>query len=131
MFDLANLTPSHSICEDAPVGAIRVDVSGFMDIPSLESHFREMRMVVSRWRSQHRAIRVLVHAIDLMPHSPEGQRYVDTANASIYQPGDKIAVLVSSSLLKMQMRRMFNAKELMEFFISERAAHLWLNVAVH
>ena len=126
MTDRPNLNPKHSVHEDAQTGILRVEVSGFFDVPSLEVHFSQLRVIVRRLRLQSRPIRTLVDAVDMLPHAPEAQKYVESQNAAIYRAGDKLAVLVSSSLLKMQMRRAFTDKALMEFFISERAALLWL-----
>ena len=77
---------------------------------------------------QNFLIRVLINAVDLKPHSPEGQACVQDATGRIYQAGDKVAVLVSSSLVKMQMRRALSRGEILNFFISESAALTWLDV---
>ncbi len=126
MPDTPSLNPKHSVHEDAQSGVVRVAVSGFFDIPTLEVHFAQLRIIVRRLRSQSRPIRTLVDAVHMLPHAPPAQKYVESQNAAIYRDGDKLAVLVSSSLVKMQMRRAFTDKALMEFFISERAALLWL-----
>ena len=121
-----NLKPSHLILEDEPAGVIRIEVRGFFDLPTLKDHFGKLRGIVQQWRAQARPVRALANTVQLMPHSPEGQEYVVASHASIYRSGDKVAVLVSSSLVKMQMRRAFNNQDVMEFFISENAALTWL-----
>jgi hypothetical protein len=127
MGDVLTLTrPGYTIQEDDRCGIIRMRVYGFFDIPTLERHFAENDAVVRRWRTHGRLIRVLIEAVELLPHSPEGQACVQASTARIYAPGDRVAVLVSSSLVKMQMRRALRQGDLIDFFVSEKAAMAWL-----
>jgi hypothetical protein len=126
-----NITPKHAIRTDTPFGVIRIDVSGFFDRSSLVDHFTELRSMVRTWRSHSRPIRALANTVDLMPHSPENHGFVVSSHEDIYRDGDKVAVLVSSSLVKMQMRRAFNNRKVMEFFMSENAALTWLDPPKH
>jgi hypothetical protein len=119
--------PVYRIREDDAAGAIRMEVEGFFDIDTLVRHFADNEAVVLRWRAVGRPIRVFIHAVKLKPHSPEGQDCVQNATARIYRPGDRVAVCVASSLVKMQMRRALKQGEIIEFFISESAAMTWLN----
>lgn len=122
-----SLKPEYEIHETGSSGVIRMVVRGFFDPETLHRHFHENRLMVERWRLQGRRIRVLIDAVHLLPHSPEGQAIVQAATASIYREGDKVAVLVSSSLVKMQMRRALSQGDMIDFFISENAANLWLD----
>lgn len=119
--------PKYRIEEDRLQEAIFISVDGFFDLRTLRNHFAENATVVKRWRATGRPIRVLINAIDLRPHSPEGQACVQEATSRIYRPGDRVAILVSSSLVKMQMRRALSHGEVLNFFISENAAVTWLD----
>ncbi|QQV77395.1 hypothetical protein H5J25_00725 [Sphingomonas aliaeris] len=119
--------PRYRIEEDRLQEAIFINVSGFFDLSTLRDHFANNAAVVKRWRAAGRPIRVLINAVDLKPHSPEGQACVQDATSRIYRPGDRVAILVSSSLVKMQMRRALSRGEILNFFISENAAVTWLD----
>lgn len=71
--------------------------------------------------------RVLVFA-DLR-HSPvrtqEAAERMRSGNLKLYRPGDRVAMLVESSLLKMQLRRHL-IEEYQNIFLSENAALTWL-----
>ena len=123
----ARTTPGYTIREDDPRGVIHMHVHGFFDIPTLSRHFDDNHVVVTRWRALGRPIRVLIDAVNLLPHSPEGQAQVQDATARIYVLGDRVAVLVSSSLVKMQMRRALPQGDLIDFFLSEQSAVAWLH----
>ena len=123
---LTSLEPRYDICERKSSGVIHMMVRGFFEPVILNQHFDSNREVVERWRKKGQRIRVLIDATSLLPHTPECQQIVQSATRSIYQADDKVAVLVSSSLVKMQMRRALKQGETIEFFVSERAASLWL-----
>lgn len=120
--------PIHTIEDNQRPGVILIKVAGLFDLPTLRHHFAENAVAVQRWRSADRPIRVLIDAVDLKPHSPEGQACVQEATGRIYRPDARVAILVSSSLVKMQMRRALSRGEILNFFISENAALTWLDV---
>jgi hypothetical protein len=122
----ASTHPEHTIEEDRLEGVILITVKGFFDLPPLRAHFAECAAVVARWRVAGRQIRVLIDAVDLKPHSPQGQACVQDAIDRIYLPGDKVAIVVGSSLVKMQMRRALS-RDILNLFISKGAALTWLN----
>lgn len=119
------LKPVHMITEDDSLGIIRILVSGFFDRPVLEEHFSVKNRIVRRWRAQGRPICVLIDAAGLKPHSPENQAFVQEAAARLYETSDRVAMLLESSLVKMQMRRALSHGQA-EYFISENAAITWL-----
>lgn len=98
-----------------------------VDLATLEQHFSAEKAVVDRWRTEGRPIRVLIDAINLLPHSTEGQARVQRATGAIDRAGDRVALHVSSSLVKMQMRRAFTQGDTLNFFVSNDAARMWLD----
>lgn len=124
----SKLQPIHSIREDRATGIIHIIIEGFFDLTTLERHFQAEKIVVDRWRSEGRPIKVLIDAVNLLPHSPEGQARVQQATQTIYRAEDKVALQVSSSLVKMQMRRAFTQGDTLNFFLSNDAARMWLGV---
>lgn len=121
--------PTYVIAEDLPAGVIRMKVTGFFDLATLTRHFADNETVVRRWRAAGLPIRVFIDALELRPHSPEGQACVQEATARIYRSGDRVAVRVASSLVKMQMRRALGTGDIIDFFLSENAAFTWLGLA--
>ncbi|MES2754527.1 MAG: hypothetical protein V4659_07675 [Pseudomonadota bacterium] len=51
-------------------------------------------------------------------------------NLTLYRPGERVALLVESSLLKLQLRRNLVA-DLQNIFMSENAAITWLRAALY
>lgn len=118
--------PFYTIDEDEVKGVIRIMVEGFFDLETLDRHFAENAACVARWRHGGRPIRVLIDAANLLPHSSEGQALVQRSVQRIYVPGDRVATLVSSNLVKMQMRRALSHGDMLDFFMSAPAAMAWL-----
>ena len=119
---------TYTIDENQIDGVIHIVVEGFFDLPTLRKHFVDKAAIVTRWRAAGRPVRVLINAVNLKPHTAEGQACVQDATARIYKAGDRVAILLSSSLVKMQMRRALSHDEIIGFFISSNAALTWLDV---
>ncbi len=119
-------TPAYTIEENVAKGFVLMVVEGFFDMDTLSRHFADNAAFVVRWRAMGRSIRVLIDATNLLPHSPEGQALVQQSTQQIYRPGDRVAVIVSSNLVKMQMRRALSQGQIINFFVSEAAAMTWL-----
>lgn len=118
--------PAYVIHEDGAGGIVRMMVEGFYDRETLIRHFEDSAKVVTRWRVAGRPIRVLIDALNLQPHTPENQALVKQFFQDIYRPGDRVAILVGSNLVKMQMRRAPRSDDIIDFFVSEFAALKWL-----
>ncbi|MHA6724298.1 hypothetical protein [Sphingomonas sp. RS2018] len=122
-----DLMPFHSIREDRASGLIYIKIEGFFDLATLERHFKAEKAAVDHWRWEGRPIRVLIDAVKLLPHSTECQARVQRETGTIYRAGDRVALQVSSSLVKMQMRRVFTQGNTLDFFLSNDAARMWLD----
>ncbi|RVT90343.1 hypothetical protein [Sphingomonas crocodyli] len=118
--------PAYTIDEDESAGIVRMMVEGFFDQDILARHFDDNAAFVRRWRAAGRPIRVLIDANRLLPHTPQNQAFVMRSFERIYRPGDRVAILVGSSLVKMQMRRTHSFGEIIQFFLSEQGAVTWL-----
>lgn len=122
-----NLKPLHSLREDRASGVIHIKIEGFFDLATLDRHFKAEKAAVNHWRWEGRPIRVLIDAVNLLPHSTECQIVVQREIGTIYRAGDRVALQVSSSLVKMQMRRVFTQGNILNFFLSNDAARMWLD----
>jgi hypothetical protein len=123
---MRNTTPAYTIEENLAEGFVHMVVEGFFDMGTLSRHFADNADFVRRWRAMGRSIRVLIDAANLLPHSAEGQALVQQSTQRIYVPGDRVAVIVSSNLVKMQMRRALSQDQIINFFVSDSAAMTWL-----
>lgn len=119
-------TPAYSIEEDELGRVVRMTVEGFYDRATLVRHFKDNEEFVLRWRAACRPIRVLIDANNLLPHTPENQAVVMQSFERIYRTGDRVAIIVQSSLVKMQMRRTHTYGDVIGFFCSKAAALQWL-----
>jgi hypothetical protein len=118
--------PTYSIDESEPDRLVRMKVEGFFDRATLIQHFSDNAAFVNRWRAAGQPIRVLIDALKLQPHTPENQAIVMQSFERIYLPGDRVAIMVESSLVKMQMRRTHTYGDIIGFFVSESAALKWM-----
>ena len=107
-------------------GVIHVVGSGCWTPDTSDSHARELQVLIDGCRARGLDIRVLCDlramAVDcskLIAHSRKNA-------ARIYRPEDRIAVVVKTSLAKMQLRRGGSVGNV-QMFLSIDAAETWLN----
>jgi hypothetical protein len=119
------VTEHFQIDIDDAAEIIRVAGYGFWTIEILDRHFDRLRSAIAGRRSQWRAIRVLVNLQKAEIQPAEVIERIDARTRQIYDPGDRVAIVVTSSLAKLQMRRGITRLQ-HDFFISEHAAVTWL-----
>jgi hypothetical protein len=120
------IAPVHRIDEHMNRGVIQITAQGFFDVETLRIHFDELEYILRKWRMLGKPIRVLVDAVNLLPYAPAVQTVFHESIQRVYAPGDRVAVLVASNLMKMQVRRALNQGELNAYFVSSTAAMTWL-----
>lgn len=91
----------------------------------VDQHFFELATLVRSVRQAGGQIRVIVDLRGTPAQSPETIERIGVG-ARIYGEGDRIAIIVDSSLAKMQMRRVVRSAQ-HEIFISPKAAMTWLS----
>ncbi|HEX7782779.1 MAG TPA: hypothetical protein VF509_08225 [Sphingobium sp.] len=106
-------------------GVIQVVGSGFWTPQDVDRHFGKLGDVVRSVRQSGRQIRVLVNLSGVPPQSLETVERIGVASARIYAKEDRIAIIVDSSLAKMQMRRVVREAQ-HQIFLSPNAAMTWL-----
>ena len=125
---IAKLSPvqasgAFTMADDGQV--IRVAGCGLVSIDNTDRHFEELERTLIRARSQSRQIRVLVdlRAISVQSHAVAERIAFWTKR--VFRQEDRVAIIVASSIVKAQMRRVaFIAQR--ETFLSETAAGEWL-----
>lgn len=114
-----------SMAFDIVSGRIDLTGTGFWSRRQVEAHFADLATVIARIRAGGSIVRVLVDLTQGVIQSPEVAELIATTTARIYGEDDAIAMLVSASLTKMQMRRVLDGRP-HAFFLSRTAAESWL-----
>ncbi|WP_174297356.1 STAS/SEC14 domain-containing protein [Sphingomonas bacterium] len=107
---------------------LAVGGSGLYTLLESQEHFRELSAAVGGLRKAGRPVRVLVDLRDGAPQTAEVAAHIKGANAVIFRKGDRIAIIVKSTLLKLQVKRLHMRSE-SEVFVSEAAAREFLSRA--
>lgn len=108
-------------------GMVRMRIEGFFDRETLIQHFADSAEIVAKWKAADRPVRVLIDATGLLPHTPDNQTFVAQKFSNIYLTDDKVAIIVASALVKMQMRRTQENDDIIQFFDSDAEALIWFN----
>jgi hypothetical protein len=105
-------------------GLIRVEGSGFWSPAVMDAHFDELSGILVRYRAAGTAVKMVVDLRASGVQSQETMVRMQAGVSSITQPGDRMAIVVNSSLAKMQMRRVIGDEQ-HAFFVSPEAALKW------
>ncbi|MBO9712788.1 hypothetical protein [Sphingomonas sp.] len=114
---------------DAATGVIRLTGKGAWVTETVEACFREMVALVMQRREQRRPVLVLVDLSECAVQSDEVAAKIGLGAEKVQQPGDRVAIVVRSSLVKAQLRRTLPQPG--EIFISASAAETWLMAYSH
>lgn len=109
---------------DWPKGIMRCLSTGFWSLKQSEEHFR---FYVACVREIHRRGLPALIVVDLRDADAQSQEVAETIRSAVdglYKPGDRIAMVVESSVTKIQMRRVLQP-EYHEYFLSLNAAQHW------
>jgi hypothetical protein len=111
---------------DQAAGLVRVTGRGFWSPLHADHHFSRLDGVLRGIRMAGLRVRVLVDLREAAVQPAETIERISRATQEVYQPGDRVAIVVGSSLAKMQMRRIVRAAN-HDFFVSPSAAEMWLH----
>ena len=114
-----------TIGADRRLGTIRIHGHGFWSPAIVDAHFDELRVFLVPYRRGQRAMRMIVDLRTASVQSPETIERMTAGIRTVTETPDRIAVLVSSSLAKVQMRRVIGGSN-HEFFLSPDAAAKWV-----
>jgi hypothetical protein len=120
-----NIEGELAIRFDIASGQIDCRGSGFWSVGQAEAFFDDWTAVVRRIHLGGRSVSALVDLAAGAIQKAEVADIIGTATAGLYMDGDAIAMLVPTSLAKMQMRRLLDAR-FHDFFLSRSAAETWL-----
>ncbi|MDO7844315.1 hypothetical protein [Sphingomonas immobilis] len=110
---------------DPQSGVFQALSSGFLCVDQSTAFFAEWKRAVQDVHSAGLAVTALVDLSDSTAQSPEVVEIIINTTRGLYRPGDAIAMMVPTSIAKIQMRRALDP-EYHEFFVSRFAAESWL-----
>ena len=119
---------SSGYLEYRQTGLARVSVigRGMWSPGYCDQHFSALGVMLERVRKHSGGVRVLVQIKEAPVQSAATIERVVHWTKIIYAVGDRVAIVVASSLMKSQMRRIHMAAK-REIFVSETAARAWLD----
>jgi hypothetical protein len=92
-------------------------------------HFRDLSAELGNMRRSGRPVRVFVDLRDCLTQSAEVAEIIKQRTKTIYRPGDRVAILAASSILKLQLKRI-HADQDFGVFVAEGAAREFIGRAV-
>ncbi|PZU11778.1 hypothetical protein [Sphingomonas sp.] len=112
-----------SIADEGSI--VRVDGAGSWRLDYLDGHFERLEHMLLAIRRARRRVRVLVDLRQAVVQSAAVAERIQYWTDRLYEAEDRVAIVVASSLLKSQMRRVAAITQ-REFFLSESAGRTWL-----
>jgi hypothetical protein len=109
---------------DIPKGLIRSWASGFWSIHVMRQFFSAYEAEISAIREAGVPLRVIADVRESAVQSAEVAQFILDRVTSIYRPGDRVALIVATSMLKAQLRRILPGG-VHEYFLSGDAAEKW------
>lgn len=109
---------------DGQQRAMRVRSSGFWNIEKADLYVSKFCEGIQDCRRQFGAARALVDAREAAVHTQETAKRLGTLGDLFDQPGDRLAIVTTSSLKKQQVSRTLPACG--QAFLSLNAAETWL-----
>lgn len=109
---------------------VQVAGRGFWTLEMIDQHFDRLRAIIAGRRPKWQAVKVLVNIQEALVQPAEIIERIGIRTAQIYEPEDRVAIVVTSNLARMQMRRGVVRLQ-HEFFLKEYQAIAWLNADGH
>jgi len=120
--------PQFRVGIDTVHGVVRSEKLTVQTADDVDRYIDALTLILTGARQRFGHALVLADLRDAPIRSQLAAERLRQHNLKLYHPGERVALLVSSSLLKMQLRRNL-VPEYQEIFMSERAAILWLQAS--
>lgn len=114
----------YEIIRDDRLKIVRIDRIGVQQLADVDRYLAVLGDVVRDVRLRFGRVRVLADLRNSPVRTQEAAERMRLGNLALYRPGDRVALIVESSLLKMQLRR--TLVEYQNIFLSPHAAETWL-----
>lgn len=110
---------------DNRCGTVRVVGGGRWGPQDVERYLADQRRVIAEARARFGPLKVFFDVREWVVENEASATQFQDANRQIYQPGDRLAAMVSSSLYKPYPRTALSVGN-PESFVSRNAAETWL-----
>lgn len=114
----------YEIVRDDRVRILRINSVAVQQLADVDRYLAILGDVVRDARLRFGKVRVLADLRNSPIRTQEAAERMRTGNLALYRDGDRVALIVESSLLKMQLRR--TLVEYQNIFLSPSAAETWL-----
>lgn len=104
---------------------LRVEARGHWDMAAADAYAREVRRIVSELRAISPNLRAIVDRRGMPSFAADAHATLQALYHDIQQPGDRIAMVVDSSLTKGVLRQITGREET-QSFLSLSAARTWV-----
>ena len=114
----------YEIIRDDPLRILRISRVVVQQLGDVDRYLAVLGDVVRDARLRFGRVRVLADLRNSPIRTQEAAERMRLGNLALYREGDRVALIVESSLLKMQLRR--TLVEYQNIFLSPHAAETWL-----
>lgn len=125
---VASIPGQYEIVRDDRLGLIRISCTGLRLGEEVDRYLAVLEPIVTDMRACYGRVRVLADLRNAPIRTQEAVDRMRAGNLRLYRAGDRIALIVESSLLKMQLRR--TLVEYQNIFVSPNAAETWVTAEV-
>lgn len=114
----------YEIVRDDRLKILRINRVGVQQLADVDCYLAVLGDIIRDARLRFGRIRVLADLRNAPIRTQEAAERMRVGNLALYRAGDRVALIVESSLLKMQLRR--TLVEYQNIFLSPSAAETWL-----
>jgi hypothetical protein len=109
---------------------VKVAAWGLWSVSEIDAHFASLQAILKDTRTIHANVLVLVDLRNATAQTAAVTERLSWWTNRLYAPQDRVAIVLASSLLKSQMRRI-DIPATRELFLSSAAAMTWLTANAH
>ena len=114
----------YEIVRDDRIKIVRINRVAVQQLADVDRYLAVLGDVVRDARTRFGRVRILADLRNSPIRTQEAAERMRLGNLALYREGDRVALIVESSLLKMQLRR--TLVEYQNIFLSPNAAETWL-----
>jgi hypothetical protein len=114
----------YEIVRDDRIRIVRINRVAVQQLADVDRYLAVLGDVVRDARTRFGRVRILADLRNSPIRTQEAAERMRLGNLALYREGDRVALIVESSLLKMQLRR--TLVEYQNIFLSPNAAETWL-----
>ncbi|MDR6850579.1 hypothetical protein J2Y54_000072 [Sphingomonas sp. BE123] len=125
---VASVADQYEVIRDDRLGLLRIRCVGLRLGDEVDRYLAVLDPIVADMRACFGRVRVLADLRNAPIRTQDAADRMRAGNLRLYRAGDRVALIVESSLLKMQLRRTLVAYQ--NIFVSPNAAETWATAEV-